>query len=374
MKRVLIVGAGMAGCVPALLLKARGWAVTVIEKAPFVGGGVRTFFHGGHPYTYGPRHFLSPYKEAYEFLSRYVPMRPIKKINYTFVEPDRTFYTYPIHEDDIDRMLDASQIRQELSALPAEAASHNFEEFWIARVGPTLYAKYIREYNKKAWLVQSNTEMDFGFEATVKRRPLESGDRYEFRDWYNCYPIAPDGYNRFFDLALEGCEVRLNAQISRFDVSRPAVLLDGEWLAADLLISTIAPDALLDYQYGELKYVGRDFHKIVLPIEFALPEDVYFVYYPNASELHTRVVEYKKFTQHKSPHTLLGLEIPSLNNKLYPTMITSEVEKAQRYLDALPEHVLSVGRMGTYRYVDIDDIIMQSLELIRRLEPKAAHA
>ena len=79
------------------------------------------------------------------------------------------------------------------------------------------------------------------------------------------------------------------------------------------------------------------------------------------------MVEYKKFTLHESPYTLLGLEVPSLVNKLYPTLIQSEVDKAQKYIDALPEDVYSVGRMGTYRYVDIDDIILESIKFVDSL-------
>lgn len=367
MKKAIVIGAGFSGCTAAFLLRKKGWSVTVIETADYIGGGVRTFFYGGHPYTFGPRHFLSPYKEAYDFLVQYVPMRDIKKINYTYVEADQAYYTYPIHEEDISKMPEAKQIERELANRPEEFAGENFEEFWTHRVGETLYKKFVKEYNKKAWQLSSNTEMNFGFEATVKRKPLESGDRYEFKGHYNCYPIAPDGYNRYFDIALEGCEVRLNTRITGFDLKKPSIRIGSEMLTCDALISTTSPDLLMDYQYGELKYVGREFHKIVLPVEYAFPKDVYFIYYPNVTEAHTRVVEYKKFTQHKSPHTLLGIEIPSLKNKLYPTMIKSEVEKAERYIKALPKNVYSIGRMGIYRYIDIDDIIIQSLEFVKKL-------
>ena len=60
MKKAVIIGAGMGGLTPAFLLRQKGWDVTIVDQAPFTGGGVRTFFHGGHPYTFGPRHFLSP--------------------------------------------------------------------------------------------------------------------------------------------------------------------------------------------------------------------------------------------------------------------------------------------------------------------------
>jgi len=374
-KKAIIIGAGFSGCVPAMLLRERGWSVTVIDKAGFLGGGCRTFFHGGHPFTYGPRHFLSEDPKLYEFLNRYVPMRPLKKINYTFIEGDGAFYTYPIHMDDIDKMPDAAQIHQEIAALPQEVKASQFEAFWIQRVGPTLYRKCVKEYNRKAWLLNDNTEMDFGYEVTVKRKPLETGDRYEFRGWYNAYPLAPDGYNRFFDIAVEGCEVRLNTTITGFDLKERAVTLaDGERIKGDILISTISLDDLMEYQYGALRYVGREFIKLVLPIEFAFPQEVFFVYYPNASNVQTRAVEYKKLTGHQSPFTLLGIEIPSLKNRLYPMMIRSEVDKAQRYLDALPEHVYSVGRMGTYRYIDIDDIILKSFEFMESLEGKSSLA
>ena len=98
-----------------------------------------------------------------------------------------------------------------------------------------------------------------------------------------------------------------------------------------------------------------------------LPKDVYFLYYPNENEQQTRVTEFKKFTKHKSKNSLITLEVPSMKNKLYPTMIQSQVDLAQKYIDNLPEKVLSVGRMGTYRYVDIDDIILQGLEFKKEL-------
>lgn len=367
MKRALIVGAGISGLLPAMLLKEKGWDVVVIDKAGFTGGGLRTFFHGGHPYTFGPRHFLSPYPEAYEFMNRYVPMRDIKKINYTYIESEASFFTYPIHEDDIDKMADSDDIRSELNARPSESDAKNFEEFWVQRVGPTLYSKYVKEYNKKAWLLDSNTQMDFGFEATVKAMPLESGDRYEYREWFNCYPIAHDGYNKIFDIALEGCQVRLNTTITGFDLENRTLHIGDEKLEGDIIISTISPDELMNRQYGELAYVGRDFHKIVLPVESVFPEEVYFIYYPNANDTQTRVVEYKKFTLHQSPATLLGVEVPSSRNKLYPTMIQSEVDKAQQYIDAMPRDIHSFGRMGKYRYIDIDDIILDSQKLVESL-------
>lgn len=367
MKKAIVIGAGFSGCAYTLALKEKGWHVTVIDKAGFVGGGVRTLFHGGHPYTFGPRHFLSPYPETYEFIKRYLDMRDLHKINLTYIERDRQFYTYPIHEDDIDKQPEGPQIRKELAALSPETKVNNFEEFWQARVGPTLYEKFVKHYNKKAWMLHSNLELDLGYEGTVKQTALERGDRSEFKGWANAYPTAYDGYNSFLEGCVKGCEVLLNTNIEGFDVHNKAVRIKGEWLKADMLISSISPDILFDNHYGPLRYVGREFHKFILPIERIFPEDTYFIYYPNPGEQHTRIVEYKVLTGYKSPHTLLGMEVPSQKNRLYPMMIKAEVERAQKYLAMLPDNVHSVGRMGIYKYVDIDDIILSMLQFRKEL-------
>jgi UDP-galactopyranose mutase len=371
MKKALVIGSGFTGCMFAMQLRENGWDVTVIERAGITGGGVRTFYHGGHPFTYGPRHFIGPEENrpAFEFLEKYVPMRHLDKMNLSYQEKDDLFVSYPVHEEDIDKLSDAAQIRAELGSLPEETQATNFEEFWIGRVGPTLYERFNKHYNLKAWQVADNRKVDFGFEATVKRKPLETGSRYEFHTGFiNAYPTAPDGYNAFFDVALDGCNVMLNTEVTAFDLDNCSVRLrNGETLKADLMISTVSPDLLFDYCWGELAYVGRDFFKIMLPIEQVLPDEVYFIYYPGPKEQQTRVTEFKKFTQHKSPNSLITLEVPSMKNKLYPTMIKSQVDLAQRYIDALPDNILSVGRMGIYRYVDIDDIIMQGLEFGRSL-------
>jgi UDP-galactopyranose mutase len=114
--------------------------------------------------------------------------------------------------------------------------------------------------------------------------------------------------------------------------------------------------------------MGRDIIPIVLPVEYALPPNVYFCYYAG-DEKYTRVTEYKKFTQHKASSTLITLEIPSQNGRLYPMPIKAEQAKAERYFKLMPEGVFSIGRAGSYSYhVDIDDCIGQSFELMRQIK------
>ena len=373
MKHALVIGGGFTGCSYAYFLLQKGWQVTIVEQGPEIGGGVKTYFHGGHPFTYGPRHFIAPESSmpAFEFLNKIIPMRHIDKINYSYQETDDVFTTYPLHQDDIKLLSNSSQILEELKHLDSigEKQAKNFEEFWLGRVGNSLYERYNKYYNQKAWFLDDNKKMDFGFEATVKRKPLETGPRYEFHTgWINAYPIPCDGYNAYFKWATEGADILLNTVVVDIDFeARKVITKCGASFTPDLVISTTSPDLLFKCDMGELAYVGREIYKIVLPIKQALPDDVYFVYYPGPKEQHTRVTEFKKFTLHDSPNTLITLEVPSMKNKLYPTLLSAQVNLAQSYIDRLPDWCLSVGRMGKYRYVDIDDILLDALTFNKAL-------
>jgi UDP-galactopyranose mutase len=366
-KTALIIGGGFAGCAAAHQLALQGgWDVTLVEKNPFLGAGVRTHWYGGHPYTFGPRHFLTPWEEVFEFLHKYLPMRKLEHEFLTYVEQDGAFYNFPIHMDDIETMPDRDQVKAELDARKTIEEPANFEEYWIQAIGETLYAKYVDEYSQKMWQVESNKEIDT-FNWSPKGVAIKSGPRVAWNERISAYPLAPDGYNSYFDIGSREAKVRLSTTIERYDVPNRSVYIDGEKSTYDVVISTISPDVLFDYTYGELPFVGRDLHKIVLPMEHCFPKDVFFLYYAG-KEKFTRLVEYKRFTQHKSPTTLIGLEIPSSNGRHYPVPILSEIKKAQKYLADLPDNVFSIGRNGSYLYeVDIDDCIKQSMDVAAKL-------
>ena len=96
-------------------------------------------------------------------------------MNLSYQQKEDLFASYPMHIDDVKKFQDSKKIFEELDNLPKETKSTNFEEFWIGRVGKTLYERFNKFYNLKAWQLKSNTAMNFGFEATVKRKPLETG-------------------------------------------------------------------------------------------------------------------------------------------------------------------------------------------------------
>ncbi len=366
MKTAIIVGGGMCGCTCAHLLKKAGWKVRIFEKDNVLGGGCRTFFCGGHPYTKGPRPLYTPYEKAVSYLAEFVHMEDIDLYLLTYVEGDHQFYSFPVHEDDIPMMHDADQIYLELSEAPPIDDKMNFAQYYVASIGETLYNKFINQYSKKMWDVESNNELT-DFSWSLKGMALKRGTRRVRPDLLMAHPTEMTGYNNFFKEATKEVEVNFNTDITEFDVENQSIKIGEEWIKGDILVSTTSVDMLMNYSYGELRYIGRDFYELVLPCEHIVPDPISYLHY-GGKEKFTRIVEYKKLYRYQSPTTLLGIEVPSHNNKLYPYPIKSEREKAQQYLDNLPENVFSMGRLGQYKYDNIGDVIMEAYDLIEKVE------
>jgi UDP-galactopyranose mutase len=363
--KALVIGAGPAGCASTHFLTNLGHDVTLIERAPVLGGSCRTFYWGGHPYTLGPRHFLTRFEKVWAYFDKYCPMKRYEGHEFlTYIERDQSFYHFPIHRDEVDEMPDADKIRAELAQVPGAQGARNLEEYWLFSVGPTLYDKFVRGYSKKMWQIEQNTEItDFGF--TPKGVALKTGPiKAAWSEALSGFPKAKNGYDDYFIASTSAATVKTSTTIEEFDIPHRRVKVAGEWSNWDIIISTLSPEDIFQSCFGPLRWMGRDFFKIVLPVREALPEHIYFLYYAN-EEPFTRLVEYKKFYEwdKNSPTTLLGIEIPSFRNKLYPFPMAADQALAKKYLDLLPQDVYSIGRMGTYRYLDIGNIVEQCFEL-----------
>jgi len=373
-KSAIVIGGGVAGITISHLLSEKGWDVTLLEKNGHLGGGFKTFYYGGHPYTYGPRPLISRNESetgVFEFVNKFTPLRKLDHNLLTYVEHDGQFYSYPIHEDDIPRMPDADKIYAELEEIEniPQRKPENFEEYWLGKVGPSLYEKFINTYSKKMWQVSSNKEItDFAW--SPKGAALKSGPRSVSFSNENIigYPYAHDGYDAYFEKATQDVKVRLNSAPDKYDLDKKRVLVNNEWISGDIIVNTISLDVIMNNAFGKLPYVGRDFIKLVLPAEEILPEGVQFIHY-SGDEIYTRVVEYKKLTFHKSPTTLLVIEIPSSNGKLYPLPVAEPQALAQRYKNALPKDVYTIGRIGSYIYnIDFDGLIIQCFNFMKQLD------
>lgn len=368
--KAIILGGGVSGCAVANELDKKGIETVVIEKNGYLGGGCHTFFYGGHPYTEGPRPLAIHDGHAFAYINEVVKLRTFPLILDSYNEKDQRFYGFPIHWDDIQTMPDREQILQELEDRPKINNATNLEDGWINAVGTTLYTKYVKTYTEKMWEVESNKVFE-DFSWSVKGSPIQHGDRMcrlgsESESQLHAYPIEETGYNRFFEYCTRNSKVYLNTNIERVDLEKREVYVSGEVIKGDIIVSTIALDDLMENCYGELRYMGRDFHKIVLPTEHIFKEGHHFIHYPN-HEKFTRIVEYKMLTGHKSDSTLLVMELPSHSNKLYSYNIKSEHDKAAKYINSIPNNVYTIGRMGTYQYLNINQCIAAACQLAEGL-------
>ena len=106
--------------------------------------------------------------------------------------------------------------------------------------------------------------------------------------------------------------------------------------------------------------------RIMLPIEQIFPDNVHWVHYCG-NEPFTRITEYKKITGYKSPHTLLGMEIPSNKNRLYPIQSEPEMLRYEQYKSLFPSNFYSIGRLGNFKYMAIHHCIKEVLDLANSL-------
>lgn len=368
--RAIILGGGVTGCAAANELCKKGIETIIIEKNSYLGGGCHTFFYGGHPYTEGPRPLAIQDGKAFNYINGVVKLRTFPLILDSYNEKDQRFYGFPIHWDDIQTMPDKDKILQELEDRPKFNNATNLEDGWLNAVGPTLYKKYVKTYTEKMWEVKSNKVFE-DFSWSVKGSPIQYGDRMcrlgaETESQLHAYPVEETGYNRFFEYCTRDSKVYLNTIIEWVDLEKREVHISNEIIKGDIIISTIALDDLMQNCYGELKYMGRDFYKIVLPAEHIFKEGHHFIHYPN-QEKFTRIVEYKNLTGYKSESTLLVMEIPSHSNKLYSYNIKSEQDKAAKYINNLPNNVYTIGRLGTYKYLNINQCIESACKLVESL-------
>ncbi len=372
MKKALILGAGFAGSTISYLLNKDGWDCTIIEKENYIGGGCKTFFYGGHPYTNGPRPYYGYSERIFNWIDSFVKMRKLPFSLLSYVEQDGCFYSYPIHKDDLPKMKLKNEIQNELENRKLNYTPSNFEDYWINNVGKTLYDMFVNQYSKKMWGLDSNKKIDT-FNWSAKDNPINSGSKECYKGSIIGYPISIDGYNDYFQKMIKGSKLILNETVKNIDLEKKTLQLsDGTKLKGDIIVSSIPLEELNNYSLGPLPYMGREFIVFVLPTQQIFPDDIRFCHYTQ-NEPYTRIVEYKKLTYYDSRDTLLGIEMPSKKNKLYPLMVKEYINLANQYLKLLPENVYSIGRAGTYKYSTIEQTISQAFAAARKITNKSAN-
>jgi len=366
MVKILVLGAGFAGCSAAFLLSKR-YDVTVLECCGFPGGGCRTYFYGGHPYTLGPRIFFTKDDEVIKFLTDFLDIRQFYNKTWSYVAEDKDFYFYPIYKSDILRMPDHESILSQLDERKGRTPRvSDFETYWLDAIGPNLYSKFVNNYSKKMWGIESNKNLTVNFDWVNKGNPIREDDIRLYGDMFQGYPVNWDGYNSFFDKSLKDCKVVFDCKVEFYDVEEKTLRTKRGDFKADIVINTISVDSLFNHTYGPLKYSGRKFLKIVLPSKQVLPDDIVWIHYAG-DEPFTRITEFKKITNHQSKDTLLGLELPTFDGQHYPVRSVVEEYRFKKYQGIFPQNFYSIGRLGSFSYKGIPDVIRDAIDLAKKI-------
>ena len=357
----------MAGCTASYLLARKGYEVTVIEGESEPGGGVRTRWYGGHPYTFGPRVFFSKDDEVITTLTDLIQIRQFYTRTWTYVADDGARYHYPLYRGDLAKMPDRDEIRSQLAEREGKIPrTDNFENYWLDALGPNLYGKFVDRYSRKMWGIESNVALSANFEWVNRGTPIRDDDTRLYGDQFQGYPAAGDGFNDYFARALAGSRCVFGCRILSFDSARRIVRTTKGEFGGDIIINTVHVDSLFGNAYGRLQFCGRRFLKLVLPVEEAFPGDVTWMHY-SGDEPFTRVTEFKKITNHRAADTLLGIEIPTPENRYYPVQSEVELARFKKYQGLFPKDFHSIGRMGSFQYKGIPDAIRDALDTTRAI-------
>ena len=356
----LIVGAGFAGAVTAeRLARCHGKRVLVIDRRSHIGGNAYDYLDdaGILVHRYGPHIFHTNSEHVFNYLSQYTEWRSYE--HRVLASVDGKLVPIPINLDTVNTLYDLKLGSLELEAFFAARAEHppairTSEDVVVSKVGRDLYNKLFRNYTRKQW-GKDPSELNA---LVTARIPVRTGrdDRY-FTDTFQAMPKY--GYTRLFENMLDhpNITVKLNCDYRDF----------VDEIDNDELIFTGPIDEYFDYRYGPLPYRSLNFKHQTLNREYLQPVAV--VNYPNEHS-YTRVTEFKHLTGQCHPKTSVVYEYPCDEGDPYypvPTPENDILYKQYAQLAAAAKHVHFVGRLGTYRYYNMDQVIAQALTLSKKI-------
>jgi UDP-galactopyranose mutase len=357
----LIVGAGYSGSVLAERLASSGRKVLVIDRRPHIGGNAFDHYDdaGILVHRYGPHIFHTNAERVFTYLSGFTEWRPYEHRVLTSI--DGKLLPIPINLDTINRLyglnLDSSQL-DEFFAARAEPIERcrTSEDVVVSRVGRELYEKFFRGYTRKQWGLDPS-ELDASVTARVPIR-TNRDDRY-FTDTYQAMPLY--GYTRMFERMLARPNISIMLQTDYRSVRR--VIPHRE------VIYTGPVDEFFDYRFGKLPYRSLEFHFETLDREWFQPTGT--VNYPHEKNPpYTRITEFKHLTGQRHPRTTVVYEYPrATGDPYYPVPRAENTALYKRYqalADATPG-VHFVGRLATYKYYNMDQVVAQALATYDRI-------
>jgi UDP-galactopyranose mutase len=358
----MIVGAGFAGSVLAERLAAgSGKKVILVDRRPHIGGNAYDCHNadGILIHKYGPHIFHTNSKDVFDYLSRFTAWRQYQ--HRVRASVDGMLVPVPINLDTVNALYGLSLNSQQLTQFFAERAERResvktSEDVIVGKVGRELYDKFFKHYTRKQWGLDPS-ELDAQVTARVPVRNNRD-DRY-FTDTYQAMPLH--GFTRMFEKMLDHPNIKILINCDFREVRN--IIPHRE------LIYTGPIDSFFDFRFGKLPYRSLEFKFETLNKEQHQPVAV--VNYPN-DYAYTRVTEFKHLTGQEHPRTSLVYEYPVPDNgdPYYPVPQPQNAVLYKKYealADATP-NVHFAGRLGTYRYYNMDQVVAQALSLYSRIE------
>ena len=366
----LIIGAGFAGSILAERLASQKHArVLVVDRRNHIAGNAYDYYNdaGILVHKYGPHIFHTNSEKVYSYLSRFTSWRPYEHRVQTSV--DGQLVPIPINADTLNRLYGLNLTCQQVEGFFASVAEprdqiRTSEDVVVSRVGRELYEKFFRNYTRKQWGLDPS-ELDASVTSRVPVRSTRD-DRY-FSDRFQAMPAH--GYTRMFENILDHSNISIMLNTDYADIK--------DEVSFRSLIFTGAIDEYFDHCYGQLPYRSLYFEHQTHDRAVYQPAAV--VNYPNEHP-YTRVTEFKYLTGQEHAKTSIVFEHPrSEGDPYYPIPQPRNAELYLRYkalADELPD-VHFAGRLGTYKYYNMDQVAAQALAMAeklgaRLLEPQPA--
>jgi UDP-galactopyranose mutase len=356
----LIVGAGFAGSVLAeRLARGSNKKVLICDKRPHIGGNAYDHYneHGVLVHKYGPHIFHTNSREVFEYLSRFTGWRPYQ--HRVRASVDGQIVPIPINLETINSLyglnLTSFEMEEFLKKV-AEPREHvrTSEDVVIGTVGRELYEKFFKNYTLKQWGLDPS-ELDASVTSRIPTR-TNRDDRY-FTDTYQAMPLQ--GFTHMFENMLDHPNIKVLLNCDYREVEKEIPHRE--------MIYTGPVDAFFGHCYGKLPYRSLEFKHETHNVETFQSAPV--INYPN-EHLYTRVTEFKYLTGQEHSRTSIVYEFPkSEGDPYYPVPRKENADIYTRYkalADAKP-NVHFVGRLATYKYYNMDQVVAQALTVYAKI-------
>src|ERR1043166_279932 len=356
----LIVGAGFAGATLAERIASQlGKKVLIVDKRRHIAGNAFDCYDdaGVLIHKYGPHIFHTNSKQVFDYLSQFTRWRAYQ--HHVLACVDGQLVPIPINLDTINKLYGLNLSSMEVEKFFASVAEpkesiRTSEDVVISKIGRELYEKFFRGYTRKQWGLDPS-DLDASVTARVPTR-TNRDSRY-FTDTYQAMPLH--GYTRLFEnlLSHENITIVLNTDYQEIK----------KYVPYRQMIFTGPVDEYFDFRFGKLPY--RSLHFEFETHDEEVHQPVAVINYPN-DYAYTRVTEFKYLTGQKHPKTSLVYEYSRAEGDPYypiPRPENAELYRKYHELAAATPKTFFAGRLGTYKYYNMDQVVAQALTLFSKI-------